>query len=191
MSDTSRAWLWKMLLEVVLIGVAVFLGMAADQWRSDRQHQQQARAALQSFRKEIQDNKAAVEKVRDYHVRIRQDIIAYLDPKTRAKSNLAMQGILPATLEQTAWDVALATQALADIDKPIAFELTGIYSAQRTYNDLSKGLTQAMYLRPPGENLDAFLQSVKVYYDDIVIHEPDLLARYNRILPMIDSALRD
>ena len=191
MSDTRRAWLWKMLLEVVLIGFAVFLGMAADQWRSDRQHQQQARAALQSFRKEIQDNTAAVEKVRDYHVRMRQDIIAYLDPKTRATSHLAMQGIMPAIFEQTAWDVALATQALADIDPPIAFELTGIYSAQRTYNELSKGLTQAMYLRPPGENLDAFLQSVKVYYDDIVIHEPDLLARYNRILPMIDSALRD
>jgi len=191
MSDTRRAWLWKMLLEVVLIGFAVFLGMAADQWRSDRQHQQQARAALERFRKELQDNKAAVEKVREYHVRTRQDIIGYLDPKTRAKTNLAMQGFLPAKFEQTAWDLALATQALADIDQAIAFELTGIYSAQRTYDELSKGLTQAMYLRPPGENLDAFLQSVKVYYDDIVIQEPDLLARYNRILPMIDSALRD
>jgi hypothetical protein len=99
MTDQRRGWLWKMLLEVLLIGVAVFLGMAADQWRTDRQHREQARAALQ--------------------------------------------------------------------------------------------LIQAMYLRPPSENLEGFFHSVKIYLDDIVAFDPGLIAAYDRVVPVIDSALRD
>ena len=53
MSET-RTTVTKAVIEVVLIGVGVFLGMAADQWRSDRQHRDQARDALQRFRVEIQ-----------------------------------------------------------------------------------------------------------------------------------------
>ena len=190
MSETRRDWLWKMLLEVVLIGIAVFLGMAADQWRTERQHRADARAALQRFRNEIATNQAAVLKVRDYHVRMREAIIGYLDPKTRAATTLKMEGIMPVQFEQTAWQLAVATQSLADIDPPIAYELARIYNLQGMYVGLTNGVTQALYLRPPDADLVAFLQSLKVYYDDIVIHEPALLELYAKALPVIDSALR-
>lgn len=192
MNDPRRDWLWKMLVEVFLIGVAVFLGMAADQWRSDRQHREAARQALQRIRAEVQKNQTEVERVREYHVRLHQAISMYLDPATRATANVRVTaGINPAKFERTAWDLALATQALADIDQDVSFELAAIYGVQQTYDDLSRGLTQAMYLRPPGENLDGFLQSLKLYYDDITIHESDLLGKYAHVVAVIDSALRD
>ena len=192
MSSPQRALVWKGLLEVIFIGFGVFLGMAADQWRTDRQHRDQARDALQRFKVEIEHNKAAVEEVEDYHVRAREGIAAYLDPKTRAAANVNMpRGWQPARLEHTAWDLALATQALADIEGAPAFELAQIYGLQQQYLDLTEGMTQAMYLRPPSENLTGFLHSVKVYYDDIVRIEPALLDSYGRILPLIDRALKD
>ena len=190
MSDARRDWVWKMLIEVFLIGVAVFLGMAADQWRTDRAHRQAAHAALQRIRTEILANQAEVQRVRDYHSRLRTALIAYFDPKTRASAEVNItDGINPARFEHTAWDLALATQALADIDQSVAFELAQIYGLQHRYDGLSTGLVQAMYLRPPGG--DEFLRSLKLYYDDIVIHEPDLLTRYAHALPVIDSALHD
>jgi hypothetical protein len=191
MNEKRRDWLWKMLLEVVLISIAVFLGMAADQWRTDRQHRADARAALQRFRNEIAINQAAVLRVRDYHARMRQLIIRYLDPKTRAASNLQIEGIQPVQFEQTAWQLAIATQSLADIDPAVAYELERIYNLQGMYIGLTNGVKQALYLRPPEADFAAFLQSLKVYYDDIVIHEPALLDLYGKALPVIDSALRD
>jgi hypothetical protein len=191
MSESRRAVVAKALLEMVLVGFGVFLAMTADQWRSDRQHREQARAALQRFKVEIEANKAAVEKVADYHVRIRRDIVAYLNPKTRAASNLRLEGVMPAMFEHTAWDLALATQALADIDASLAYELTRVYGLQQLCVGLTSGLTQAMYLRPPSADLTAFLQSLKVYYDDMVIHEPALIEMYSRILPLLDGALKD
>jgi len=191
MNEKRREWLWKMLLEVVLIGFAVFLGMAADQWRTDRQHRDQAHDALQRFKTEIEANRAAVMKNQDYRARIRKDITAYLNPKLRPTVDLQMEGIKPVNFEHTAWDLALVTQSLADIDSSLAFELARVYGQQQIYTSLTGGLMQAMYLRPPSENLTAFLHSVKIYLDDIVEFDPGLVKMYDEVVPLIDRALKD
>ena len=191
MSSPQRALVWKALLEVVLISAGVFLGLAAEQWRSDRQHRDQAHQALQRFKTEIEANRAAVMKNQDYRARIRKDITAYLDPRLRPTVNLQMEGIKPVNFEHTAWDLALVTQSLADIDSTLAFELARVYGQQQIYTSLTGGLMQAMYLRPPSENLTAFLHSVKIYLDDIVEFDPGLVKMYDEVLPLIDQALKD
>jgi hypothetical protein len=191
MASPQRALVLKGLLEVIFIGFGVFLGMAADQWRTDRQHRDQAHDALQRFKTEIQSNRAAVAKDQAYRARIRKEITAYLDPKLRTTVDLQMQGIKPVNFEHTAWDLALVTQALADIDSPLAFELARVYGQQQVYTDLTGGLVQAMYLRPPSENLSSFLHSVKIYLDDIVEFDPGLVTMYDGVLPLIDRALKD
>jgi len=198
MSDPStslraggRRALLKALLEIVLVGAGVFLGMAVDQWRTERQQRAQALEGLRRFKIEIENNRAAVANVADYHVRLRAEIEKYLDPKTRPNSNIQMRGIQPVRFEQTAWELALATRALADIDPAIAFELTRVYGLQQSYTGLSTGMLQAMYLRPPDGDWPAFLQSLKVYYDDVIALEPMLLERYGVVAPMIDRALKD
>jgi len=191
MSSPQRALVWKALLEVVLISAGVFLGLAAEQWRSDRQHRDQAQQALQRFKTEIEANRAAVMKNQDYRARIRKDITAYLDPKLRPTVNLQMEGIKPVNFEHTAWDLALVTQSLADIDSTLAFELARVYGQQQIYTNLTGGLMQAMYLRPPSENLTVFLHSVKIYLDDIVEFDPGLVKMYDEVVPLIDRALKD
>ena len=191
MASPQRALVLKGLLEVVFIGFGVFLGMAADQWRTDRQHRDQAHDALQRFKTEIEANRAAVMKNQDYRARIRTDITAYLDPRLRPTVNLQMEGIKPVNFEHTAWDLALVTQSLADIDSSLAFELARVYGQQQIYTSLTGGLMQAMYLRPPSENLTAFLHSVKIYLDDIVEFDPGLVKMYDEVVPLIDRALKD
>lgn len=119
---------------------------------------------------------------------VRATLIKYFN-KEPVRINL--QGIQPVNFEHTAWDLAVATQWLAEIDPKIAFELTSVYGMQETYTGLSSGVLQAMCLRPLDADRDGFLQSVKVFYDDIVMLEPALLKKYAAVLPLIDSALRD
>jgi hypothetical protein len=187
-----RSTIVKSVFEMILVGVGVFLGMAADQWRTDQQHKTEAIEALRRFKVELENNRAAVANVKDYHVTLRGEIIKYLDPKVDRKTvSLRMSGIQPVTFEHTAWDLAIATQWLAEIDPKIAFELTRVYGMQQSYAAQTSGILQALYLRPPEGDLVAFLQSLKVYYDDVIGYEPALLERYAAVLPMIDSALRD
>lgn len=118
--DPRRALVWKALLEIVLISTGVFIGLAAEQWRSNAQHRDQAHAALQRFKAEVETNQAAVDKVRAYHEKLRVQIGTYLNPKTRATAP-EIQGFQPVIFEHTAWDLALATQSLADIDPQLTF----------------------------------------------------------------------
>jgi hypothetical protein len=190
-STPHRRGIARILLEVLLISTGVFLGLAGEQWRESAHHHELAREALRRFRSEVATNRKAVADVNEYHATMRQKIEAYLaaDANGRKSLNVAMRGIQPVTFEHTAWDLALATQSLTYIDRDLAFELSRVYSAQGDQSGLSRAVLQAMYLRPPSEDLDGFFRIVALYYDDIVLSEPKLIEMYDALLPRIDKAL--
>jgi len=185
----------RVALEVVLISTGVFLGLAGEQWRENVRHHELAKLSLERFRLEMGANRKAVADVKDYHVAIKKALDAYFaaDPKKRQamNENTKLSGIRPALFERTAWDGALATQAVAYIDPQLIYSLSRIYNVQQEYAELTQGILHAMYLRPPGENLDAFLRSLQLYYSDAVGMEPALLSMYDEIIPEIDAALRE
>jgi hypothetical protein len=181
----------KVLLEVLLISTGVFLGLAGEQYREAARHREIAQAALQRFRTEIIANRQAVAAVKDYHVQLRTQLHAAFeaDAKHEQFGVVNMKGIQPASLDRTAWDLALAQQSLAYIDTDLAYEISQIYNAQDRLTTLSRELTQAMYVNPPNQNLRAFLAAVMVYYDDAVLDEPQLLEKYDVVLPKLDRMI--
>ena len=72
-----------------------------------------------------------------------------------------------------------------------ADQKTGIYAIQNGYDELSRGILQAMYMRPPTEDLGPFVSAATVYYGDVVIIEPKLLEAYDETIPRINLALGD
>jgi tetratricopeptide (TPR) repeat protein len=183
--------LFKIGLEVVMISAGVFLGLAGEQWRESARHRELAEASLRRFRSEILTNRKAVAAVKDYHITTKKSIDTYLaaDPKSRQSGDVSVKGLQPVYFEHSAWDLTLATQSLVYIDSQLAFAISRIYTTQANYADLTRGIMQALYLRPPNENLAAFLSAVAIYYADIVIFEPQLQGMYDEALAQIDRAL--
>jgi hypothetical protein len=185
--------LLKIALEVALISVGVFLGLAGEQWREDRRHHELAVSTLRRFRSEIVENRKAVSDVRDYHANLLKQLQAYLsrDHKSRNTADVTIQGLRFVTFDQTAWDLALTTQALTYVDPDLAFALSHAYNVQKVFNEFTRGMTQAMYLIPMRDNFDAFAQAAETYYGDAVFMEPKLLAEYDDLIRQIDRALGD
>jgi hypothetical protein len=181
----------KILLEIVLIATGVFFGLAGEQWREHAHRRELAQEALRRFRTEIETNRNAVAAVKDYHATMQKKITAYLRAKPEARKSMSveLQGIEPAAFEHTAWDLAIATQSLNDIDRDLAFALSRMYAVQQNYDGLSRGILQAMYVRTPTDDPDAFLATVHLYYADITLMEPRMLAMYDDLLPRIDHAV--
>jgi len=180
-------------LEVVLISVGVFLGLAGEQWREDRRHHELAESSLRRFRSEIVENRKAVSDVRDYHAKLLKQLQNYVskDRKSRNTADVNIQGLRFVTFDQTAWDLALSTQALTYVDRDLAFALSHVYNVQKTFNEFTRGMTQAMYLIPMRDNFDGFAQAAEVYYGDAVFMEPRLLTEYDELIRQIDRALGD
>ena len=182
----------KLALEVLLIGTGVFLGLAGEQWRESRAHRERAEASLRRFRTELADNKRAVAAVRDYHVTLRTNLRRYLGATSEQRKSISikMEGVRPVFFENTAWDLALATQSLADIPEDVAFDLSRVYRIQQAYVQLSQGMLNAMFINSPYAGGEAFLGSVAVYLDDVTLLEPQLLKMYDELLPKIEAVER-
>jgi hypothetical protein len=177
-------WLLKIGLEVLLISMGVFLALMGEQWRENAHTRDLAEASLQRFRAEIVANRKAVAAVKDYHVTTLKSLEAYLaaDPKARQATSVEIKGLQPVFFERTAWDLALATQSLANIDPQVAFALSRIYGTQQTYTELTRAIMQAMYLRPITESFEA----LSYYFSDITRWERSLLQMYDEVLVQMD-----
>jgi hypothetical protein len=182
-----------MVVQVVLIAVGVFLGLAGEEWREDRENRRLATETIRRFRTEVATNRDAVLGVKDYHAEKRTQLTAYLTATAEERVNLRVQldGIRILRFESTAWDLALATGTLAYLDAELAFALSRVYAAQAMLDGLTNGLSQAMYLRPLTLDLDGFLAAVNLYYDDLTYTEPGLVADYEALLLALDEALAE
>jgi len=182
-----------MVLQVALIAVGVFLGLAGEEWREDRENRRLASETLLRFRAEVSANRNAVLEVKDYHAEKHEQLKAYFEAAgaDRAGVSLSIQGIRPPRFESTAWELAVATGTLSYIDSELAFSLSRTYAVQTTANQLGSGMMDAMYLRTPTLDGEAFLAALKLYYDDLTEIEPSLIPVYDTLLVALDEALAE
>jgi hypothetical protein len=184
------SFVW-MAIEVALISASVFLGLAGQQWYESRKQRDLARDALGRIRAEVAINREEVTSKLVYHKVLATELRPWVraDPKSRGTAKGPTEGLKPPFFETTAWDLAISTQALANVDLDLAFAISKIYRLQRLVDEQTKALTQAMFLRPPWENGEAFLYIIEPYYSDLIGIEPILLTMYDEVLPAIDRVL--
>jgi len=180
------------LAELALISAGVFLALLADQWREGREHQQLAATALRNFVEEIRVNQKAVADVRAYHDRLPAAIEAFIaaeGPKTMERFQQAthFQGVQPVVFEHTAWDLALATQALSYVDPKLAYAISRVYTQQQTFQLYENNFALGMFSPTAFVNEDttALARAMQLYLVDVNIQEPRLLKAYEDVLPRI------
>ena len=180
-----------MVLQVALIAIGVFLGLAGEEWREDRENRRLATDTLSRFRTEIAGNRDTVLGVKDYHAELYANLNAYFaaNEEERANSSVGFAGIRIPRFDSTAWDLALATGTLAYLDTELAFSLSRVYGVQGMANQLAGRLADAIYLHPPKVEPEAFLQSLELYYDDLTDIEDELVPAYDTLLKALDEAL--
>jgi hypothetical protein len=176
---------------VALIALGVFLGLLGDQWRENAEHRELAKATLTRIRAEFAKNRDAVAAVRSTHDSSFLRIRAYLQtpPEEQARLPNPFESTSPAFLEYTAWDVAIATQALNHIPPDLAQSIAHIYAVQHQLDDVTRDMTQVMYARIGETDHRPFLGSAAVYFGDCALLEPRLIGLYDSILPQLDRAI--
>jgi hypothetical protein len=180
----------KIGLEVLLIALGVFLGLAGDQWRETSHQRELAAASLRRFRAELVANRDAVAGVRDKHTVGFEGIQAYFAADDRTRRTMAFPSSTdPAFLRYAAWDLAIATQALGDIDQDLAQDLAGVYAVQRQLDNATRTITDVMYTLAGESNRSPFLASLSLYFDDCNLIEPRLLTIYDDVLKKLDAAI--
>lgn len=184
-----------LLIEVILVGLSVFLALMADQWRVRRQHRQDAEASLRYFREEVMVNRDAMTKERPYHEKLAQEISHFLEsdgPKTRQAFNetVHFMGVHPVTFERTAWDLALATQSFSYLKPPLAYAISRVYTRQQAFQTVENSFLQSALSQSTSGTQDATSMATLLltYLVDVNIQEPALLQLYEELLKQLESS---
>ncbi len=140
---------FNLLFEVALIAVGVFLALWANNWQEDREHRAQAKAALRNFAAEMEANRQATQRNRAYHETFAHELREFLASKEpanedRLNKSVHFEGMRPVIFEHTAWDLALATQALSYLDPDLAFDISKVYTGKTLFRSW-----KTVFLLPP------------------------------------------
>jgi hypothetical protein len=187
-----------LLVEVVLIAIGVFLALWASNWHEEREHQAQARAALRNFLGEMEANQQATQRNRAYHETLARELDQFLASKEapseeRINREVHLTGVHPVIFEHTAWDLALATQALSYLKPELAFDISKVYTQQSAFqtlenNFLASAFTPANFAN---DNPKGMATAIRTYLADVNHLEPLMINLYAKTIPEIKRALSD
>ena len=186
----------KLLFEVALIAVGVFLALWANNWHEGREHRAQARAALRNFANEMETNRQAMQRNRAYHEAFARELREFLASKEpasedRLNKSVHFEGMRPVIFEHTAWDLALATQALSYLDPDLAFDISKVYTDQNAFQKLEDSFLAAAFTPASlsGDNVKGMATAMELYLIDVNQQEPAILQLYDKVIPEVKRAL--
>lgn len=186
-----------LLFEVVLIAVGVFLALWANNWHEEREHRAQAKAALRNFLGEMEANRDATQHYQSYH----ETLAGKLDQLLKGKAVPATQegfyealnweGLRPVIYEHTAWDLAIATQALSYLKPELAFDISKVYTEQAAIQTLENSFLASAFTPASmsSGNMTGMAEAMKNYLGDVNQQEPLILDRYSKVIPEVQGAL--
>ena len=186
----------NLLFEVVLIAVGVFLALWANNWHENREHRAQAKAALRNFASEMEANRQATQRNRPYHETLARELVQFLrstEPPSEERFNkeVRFEGVRSVIYEHTAWDLALATQALSYLKPELAFDISKVYTQQNAFQTLENSFLASAFTPASmsSNNPKGLATAMVVYLADVNQLEPTILQLYDKVIPEVNSAL--
>ncbi len=186
-----RIWLSRTIFESMLVVMSILLALGVREWQDTRVTQQLINRSLESFERELTQNKNRIEALYPYHVGL-QSVLAELQVESHPDSERELRNVLngfqSAVLLTTAWDTALATGALSDMDYELVYALSLTYSLQDRFRTLyNSGLIDLLNSNTTSETAPTLAYAASRYVNDITTAEGDLLAAYQEALEQLQA----
>jgi len=194
---TSKAvsiWLPQVIIESILIVVSILVALGLDSWRQTREDEQFVRTALSNFLIEIQQNQNRIADAAPFnkglHLVLGQHYV--VDDVDSVDEYVGMvESYSPAVLQSTAWDTALATGSLANMEYNLVTALSLTYSLQDRYDNAIRSgmsdLTSPQYLSD--DKLKLALYNSTRFLEDVTGIEAELGVTYVEAARVVRSAL--
>ena len=125
----SFRWLdgWsRIVLDMFAITFGVLLAFALNQWWTERTEADRVQRAITAIEAELDRNHGYLERAVDYRQAIYPGILDWLDGETTFRE-LQFRGTQPPRMERAAYDVAISTGALSELDPETARGIVGAY----------------------------------------------------------------
>lgn len=183
-----------MIIESILIVLSILVALGLDSWRQTREDEEFVRTALSNFLIEIEQNQNRVAYAAPFNLGLRLVLgqhYAVDDIDTVDQFVGMVESYSPVALQSTAWDTALATGSLANMEYNLVTALSMTYSLQERYDLTTRSglndLTSPQYLADDKLKL-AVYNSIR-FLDDVTGMEEELAVTYQEAYRVVRNAL--
>ncbi len=192
-AKATAVWLPRVLFESALIVLSILVALGLDEWRENREDEENVQLALSNFASEMLQNQARVEDAAPFNQGLRNVLrnryqtgdIGSVDEFVNM-----VESYVPVDLQSAAWETALATGSLAKMEYDLVSALSLTYSLQNRYQLTSRSgmaeLTSPQNLSE--EKLNLALYNSVHYLDNITSMEEELGVIYNEAFSVIQAA---
>jgi hypothetical protein len=192
-AKTTATWLPRVLFESTLIVLSILVALGLDEWRENREDEENVQLALSNFASELQQNQARIEDAAPFNRGLRNVLRnRYQTDDIRSVDEFVnmVESYVPVVLQSAAWETALATGSLAKMEYSLVSALSLTYSLQNRYQLVSRSgmaeLTSPQNLSEQKLNL-AVYNSIR-YLNNITNMEEELGVIYEEAFLVIQSA---
>ena len=192
-AKTTATWLPRVLFESTLIVLSILVALGLDEWRENREDEENVQLALSNFASELQQNQARIEDAAPFNRGLRNVLRnRYQTDDIRSVDEFGnmMESYVPVVLQSAAWETALATGSFAKMEYSLVSALSLTYSLQNRYQLVSRSgmaeLTSPQNLSEQKLNL-AVYNSIR-YLDNITNMEEELGVIYEEAFLVIQPA---
>ena len=190
-SKTTSVWLPRVVFESALITVSILLALGLDEWRENRETEATIRQAMSNFLSEIRQNKSRVDDAAPFNQGL-HDVIQqrydHGDIQTLSDFISIMDSYSPVVLQSTAWETALATGSLAEMDYGLVSALSLTYGLQSRYEQSNRGaisrLTSPQVLSK--DTLDLAIYNSLQYLETVTNMETELAVVYTEATGVVE-----
>lgn len=184
----------KVVLEIVFIAFAVFLGLLVGQWNEDKKNNKLAEENLSNILTEINENKETLEGYLKIHEKIEEKfnvIIASSDSESYVAQKQADFSYNLELLHNSAWNTAKLTHSISFMDFSLVKNISIMYDFQDEYTLIINEQMKRNIFRPNQYNS-------KIEYNEFIIQrnilnaitqmEIALIKYYNYTISLIEDS---
>ena len=197
----NRLSISGLVLEAFFVVLGVFLAIAANEWREQKDREAHAAAAREGILAEIEENKKAVEAAFSYHAELLKTLNQFAQDKAAGKTereyperSVFYRGFAqPARVVTTAWDAARETDALRYMNYEDVLQFSQIYALQRNYELQAQIVGQVFYGAMLAEGVEG-IQRNYAHLSEIIgtfwYREKQLVESYQQGLDSLNSGVK-
>ena len=183
-----RTWLSRTIFESTLVVMSILLALAVKQWQDDNGKRLLISRSLVSFEREIATNKDRIDTLYPFHQGLQKLLSdlrdeAFSEDSAAEIRNVLENSLQPTVLLTTAWDTAIATGALAQMDYELVYAMSLTYSIQERFRaQYNSGLSDLLASTVSADSSPMLVYAALRFLNDLVAAEAELQAVYQQAL---------
>ena len=179
---TPRRFRWlegwsRIFLEMLAITFGVLLAFSLNEWRTARAQSDRVERSVENIRAELDRNHASLERAYEYRMEVYPKILEVMNEDAKFWE-IGFRGTQPPRFERAAYDVAVNTGVLSELDTELAEKLIGAYlffdRIEGTHRTYSAGLPMIIF-EADGQDDPRMAIFMQMAFQDFIYAETEAL----------------